>query len=140
MTTEVVHGPGPEFEHEPAGGEYSLTLVGHYTTTPGWTCGGVTEHEYESDQGAKRLNELLGMRSIFHHWWLGQWAACLRRDRKWSPENALSGMSGRPVHHAAVHKPAALWVISPMFGAGFPQWEHNATCAYRVSSEPYDRS
>jgi len=36
-------------------------------------------------------------------------------------------MSGRPVHHAAVHKPAALWVISPMFGAGFPQWEHNAT-------------
>jgi len=76
VTTEVVHGPSPEFEHELAGGEYSLTLVGHYTTTPGWTCGGVTEHEYESDQGAKRLNELLRMRSIFHHWWLGQWAAC----------------------------------------------------------------
>ena len=42
VTTEVVHGPSPEFEHEQAGGQYSLTLVGHYTTTPGWTAGGVT--------------------------------------------------------------------------------------------------
>jgi hypothetical protein len=35
MTTEVKHGPNPTFEHQITGVEYSLTLVGHYTTTEG---------------------------------------------------------------------------------------------------------
>ncbi len=41
MTTEVKHGPAPAFEQE-IRGEYSLTLVGHYTATPDMAAGGVT--------------------------------------------------------------------------------------------------
>ena len=76
MTTRVQHGPLHDQPGINLRESFWCRVEGHYTTTPGWTCGGVTEHEYESDQGAKRLNELLGMRSIFHHWWLGQCAAC----------------------------------------------------------------
>jgi hypothetical protein len=43
MATEVKHGPNPTFDHELSGGEYSVTMVGHYTTTPGWTAGGATD-------------------------------------------------------------------------------------------------
>lgn len=77
MTTEVQHGPDPTFEHHiKTESSYGLTVVGYYTTTDGWTAGGVTTHQYASDRSGKRLNELLGMRTIFLHWWLKQWLAC----------------------------------------------------------------
>jgi len=55
------------------GVEYSLTLVGHYTTIEGWTAGGVTAFKYESDRDIKRRAELLGMRTIFLDWWVKEW-------------------------------------------------------------------
>jgi hypothetical protein len=73
MTTEVKHGPNPTFEHQITGVEYSLTLVGHYTTTEGWTAAGVTAFKYESDRDIKRRAELLGMRTIFLDWWVKEW-------------------------------------------------------------------
>jgi len=76
MTTEVRHGPDPTFEHQIVpNSKYGLTVAGYYTTTAGWTAGGVTTHQYASDRPEKRLNELLGMRSIFLNWWLDEWAA-----------------------------------------------------------------
>jgi hypothetical protein len=75
MATEVKHGPNPTFDHELSRGEYSATIVGHYTTTPGWTAGGVTAAKYESDQDAKRRAELLGTRTIFLEWWVAEWVA-----------------------------------------------------------------
>jgi hypothetical protein len=74
--TEVKHGPNPKFNHKITGDPYGLTVVGYYTAAEDWTAGGVTTHQYSSHQGAKRLNELLGMRTIFLHWWLTQWLAC----------------------------------------------------------------
>jgi hypothetical protein len=89
MTTEVKHGRDPIFEHQTSGGAFSLTLVGHYTTTPDTTAGGVTEHKYESDREGKRRAELLGMRTIFHEWWIEQWVA-----RAGHPEEALLYLFG----------------------------------------------
>lgn len=73
MSTEVVHGPNPTFDHQITDSEYSLKLVGHYTTTEGWTAGGVRAFEYASDREVKRRAELLGMRSIFLDWWIKEW-------------------------------------------------------------------
>lgn len=72
MATEVKHGPNPRFDHE-IRGEFSLTLVGHYTTTPNLAAGGVTAVKYESDQDVKRRSELLAMRTIFLEWWVAEW-------------------------------------------------------------------
>ena len=69
MATEVKHSHAPTFDARLTAGEFSLTLVGHYTTTPGLSAGGVTVFEYASDQDSKRRNELLAMRTIFLHWW-----------------------------------------------------------------------
>lgn len=75
MATEVVHGSDPEFRNQVTGEPYGLTIVGRYTTTPDLTAGGVTGHAYSSGQDAKRRAELLGMRTIFLHWWLREWLA-----------------------------------------------------------------
>ena len=40
MATEVKHGPNPTFDAE-IRGEFSLTLVGHSSTTPSLAAGGV---------------------------------------------------------------------------------------------------
>ncbi len=73
--TEVVHGLDPKFKlvEIVPGSEYGLTMVGYYTTTDNWTAGGVTASTYKSEQGKKRRNELLGMRSIFFDWWVAEW-------------------------------------------------------------------
>jgi hypothetical protein len=75
MSTDVKHGLNPQFDAQLSGGEFSLTVVGHYTTTPGLSAGGVTEFKYESEQASKRSNELLSMRTIFLDWWLNEWQA-----------------------------------------------------------------
>ncbi|MDO8475979.1 MAG: hypothetical protein Q7W02_07215 [Candidatus Rokubacteria bacterium] len=64
MAIEVKHGPDPRFNHE-IRGEFSLTLVGYRTTTPGVAAGGIKDRKYDSDQDAKRRDELLAMRTIF---------------------------------------------------------------------------
>lgn len=61
------------FVSQPTGVEYSLRLVAHYTTTEGWTAGGVTSFKYESDRDIKRRAELLGMRTILLDWWGKEW-------------------------------------------------------------------
>jgi hypothetical protein len=75
VATEVKHGPDPTFDHEITGGEYGLTLVSHYTTTPGVAAGGVTAFTYASDRGVKRRAELLNMRTIFLEWWISECVA-----------------------------------------------------------------
>lgn len=75
MATEVKHGPDPTFDAE-IRGEYSVTVVGHYTTTPDLAAGGVTAVKYESGQDGKRRSELLAMRTIFLEWWIAEWVAC----------------------------------------------------------------
>jgi hypothetical protein len=74
MATEVKHGPNPTFDAE-IGGEFSLTLVGHHTTTPDLAAGGVTAVKYDSGQDGKRRAELLAMRTIFLEWWVAEWVA-----------------------------------------------------------------
>ena len=74
MATEVKHGPNPTFEAE-IRGKYSLTLAGHYTTTPNLAAGGATAVTYESRQDSKRRSELLAMRTIFLEWWVAEWVA-----------------------------------------------------------------
>lgn len=73
--TEVKHGPNPKFSSQITGDPFGLTIVGHYTTTPDLDAGGVTTHQYASDRDEKRRAELLGMRTIFLHWWLSEWRA-----------------------------------------------------------------
>ncbi len=75
MSTEVKHGPNPTFNAQIKSDEYSVTVRGYYTTTPGLTAGGVPAFKYKSGQAAKRRNELLGMRTIFLEWWIAQWVA-----------------------------------------------------------------
>lgn len=72
--TEVQHGSNPTFRHQITGDGYELRIVGYNTTDPDWTAGGAVDWKYDSAQAAKRLNELLGMRSIFLNWWLDEWA------------------------------------------------------------------
>jgi hypothetical protein len=74
MATEVKHGPSPTFDAE-IRDEYSVTVVGHYTTTPDLAAGGVTAVKYESGQDGKRRSELLAMRTIFLEWWIAEWVA-----------------------------------------------------------------
>ena len=74
MATEVKHGPNPTFNAE-IRGEFSLTLVGHQTTTPDLAAGGVTAVKYDSDQDGKRRAQLLAMRTIFLEWWVAEWVA-----------------------------------------------------------------
>jgi hypothetical protein len=44
----------------------------------------VTEWQFKSDDPASRLNELLGFRSIFLKWWLGQWVKHGGDARDWA--------------------------------------------------------
>jgi len=74
MSTDVVHGPSPQF-HCPlaSGAPYRMTLEGHYTQVDDWTAAGVTSCEWQSQRPEKRQAELLGMRTAFIDWFLLKW-------------------------------------------------------------------
>jgi hypothetical protein len=77
MSTEVVHGPNPQFRVPLApGGPYRMTIEGYYATIDGLTAAGVTACEWVSERPAKRQAELLGLRTAFIDWFLLQWVAC----------------------------------------------------------------
>jgi hypothetical protein len=69
MSTEVKHGVHPVFQSNVEPGEYSVTIVGHYTDRPGLAAAGVTEVKWQSDQPAKRRAELLALRTAFRDWY-----------------------------------------------------------------------
>jgi len=76
MATEVKHGEHPRFRVKIVPkSTYGLTLIGYYTKKDGWTAGGVRKGYFHSQQrkGLKRRAELLGMRTIFVHWYMTQW-------------------------------------------------------------------
>jgi len=73
VSTEVKHGPDPNFQSTIVG-KFDLTMVCHRTTTPGLGAGGVTGFHYDSEQDAKRVDELLVMRTVFVDWWFREWA------------------------------------------------------------------
>ena len=81
MSTQVRHGARPRFTIPVAKGRYGVTLLGRYTKVDGWTAGGVTAFRYNSSRRAKRQAELLGMRTIFVHWWMREW---LRTRGDWA--------------------------------------------------------
>ena len=69
MSTEVKHGAKPTFGANIMPGEYSVTIVGHYTDQPGLAAAGVTEFRWQSDQPMKRRAELLALRTAFRDWY-----------------------------------------------------------------------
>jgi hypothetical protein len=74
MSTEVVHGPNPQFRSPlSASGPYRMTIEGYYTQVEGRTAAGVTDFEWVSERPAKRQAELLGMRTAFIDWFLLKW-------------------------------------------------------------------
>jgi hypothetical protein len=94
MATEVKHGPNPTFNAE-IRGEFSLTLVGHQTTTPDLAAGGVTAVKYDSDQDGKRRAQLLAMRTIFLEWWVATRASAGLRGRGMHPSRPGDGAEPR---------------------------------------------
>jgi hypothetical protein len=72
--TEVQHGQNPTFRPQITGNGYELKIVTR-PTGPEWTAGGAVDWKYNSAQAAKRMNELLGLRSIFLNWWFREWLA-----------------------------------------------------------------
>ena len=91
MATVVRHGPHPRFRGVKLGrGWYTVTVVGHYTTTPGVTAAGVTTFRWNSKRAIKRQAELLGMRTAFLCWFAvmyerlgGSWAEAVRAVTKY---------------------------------------------------------
>jgi hypothetical protein len=65
----------PDVPAPDPGNGYELKIVGYQTTDPEWTAGGAVDWKYDSAQAAKRMNELLGLRSIFLNWWFREWLA-----------------------------------------------------------------
>lgn len=72
MSTEAKHGPSPVFEHTLTPGEFSVKIVGHYTTEDGWAAAGVTEIQFNSDRPIKQRAELLALRSAFKDYFDGK--------------------------------------------------------------------
>jgi hypothetical protein len=74
MSTDVVHGPAPQFRVPLASGApYRVTIEGHYSKENNWTAAGVTSFEWHSQRPEKRRPELLGLRSAFIDWFLLKW-------------------------------------------------------------------
>jgi hypothetical protein len=132
MSTEVKHGPSPSFDAD-IRGEYSVTVVGHYTTTQDLTAGGVTAFTYGSDQAAKRLNELLGMRTIFLEWWIDQWRAGN------GPENLVGKWESGRIHRltsCCVYGRAVIWTTTSRRPAMALQNHHrDSTFGTRTDSQ-----
>jgi len=73
MATEVRHGPRPRFKTKLTGGSFDVLITGYYTVMPRRGAGGVSCFTFNSRQPAKRLNELLVLRTCFLEWYLQQW-------------------------------------------------------------------
>lgn len=73
MATEVKHGAAAAFRTALTGGEFSVQVVGNYTVMRQRGAGGVPWYQFASNRPAKRLNELLVLRTCFLEWYLQQW-------------------------------------------------------------------
>lgn len=75
MATLVRHGKTlpQRIQKKLSPGRYRLTLKGRYMKMDGWQAGGVTDVAFASKRDVKRRSELLGMRTIFVHWFYGAW-------------------------------------------------------------------
>jgi hypothetical protein len=71
--TEVKHGPSPQWNAKTTPGSYRCTVVGYYTDTHDLTAAGVESWSFASNRPAKRMPELLGMRTAFLDWFLKQY-------------------------------------------------------------------
>ncbi len=72
LWTEVRHGESPKFS-VPTSGSYCLTVTGYYTKTDMLAAAGVVRVKWESQNPAKRRNEMLALRTAFLDWFVDEW-------------------------------------------------------------------
>jgi len=73
--TEVIHGKAPQWKAKVSPGTFSCTVEGHYTETHDLVAAGVRRHAWVSNRDAKRMPELLGLRTAFLDWFLTTYQA-----------------------------------------------------------------
>jgi hypothetical protein len=115
MSTEVVHGPQPQFTATlQPDGSYHVVITGHYTTQDGLAAAGVTEVVWQSDRPVKRQAELLALRSAFIGWFIEM---CLVHGYTWAQAvGALKSYPFPKVRAAAKGHPNPLvskWAKEP---------------------------
>lgn len=70
--TEVKHGPAPKFDAKTRG-RFECSIAGYYTDTHDLIAAGVESWRWNSTRPTKQQAELLGLRTAFIDWFIGQY-------------------------------------------------------------------